>query len=194
MLRDNALAASGLLVEHVGGPPARPYEVEASFKPVSRDKGDNLYRRSVYTYWKRTAPAPVMMTLDASKREVCRVRRERTASPLQALVTLNGPQFVEASRFLAERLIKQHGEDDDAILIDLFRTLTSRRPNDAESQIVRELYEAQTAHFAANPDQASAFLKTGDKAAAKELPAIRLAALGVVANALMNFDECAMKR
>ena len=194
MLRDNALAASGLLVEKVGGPPARPYEVEASFKPVGRDKGDNLYRRSVYTYWKRTAPAPVMMTLDASKREVCRVRRERTASPLQALVTLNGPQFVEASRCLAERLIKQHGDDDQAILIDMFRTLTSRRPGDAEMRVLQELYKTQTTHFAKDPAQASEFLKTGDTEADQELAAVRLAALGIVANALLNFDECVMKR
>lgn len=194
MLRDNALATSGLLVDRAGGPPARPYEVEASFKPVGREKGDNLYRRSVYTYWKRTAPAPMMMTLDASKREVCRVRRERTASPLQALVTLNGPQFVEASRFLAERLMKQHGDDDSAILVDMFRTVTSRRPSDAEMKVIRDLYDAQTTHFSSNEAQASEFLKTGDKEAAPELSAIRLAALGVVANTLMNFDECVMKR
>ena len=84
MLRDNALAVGGLLVERQGGPPSKPYDLEVSFKPVKRDKGEGLYRRSLYTYWKRTGPAPAMMTLDASKRDVCRVKRERTSSPIQA--------------------------------------------------------------------------------------------------------------
>ena len=82
MLRDNSLAVSGRLVAKIGGPPVKPYDLEASFKPSKRDQGEGLYRRSIYTYWKRTAPAPAMMTLDAAKRDVCRVQRERTSSPL----------------------------------------------------------------------------------------------------------------
>ena len=105
MLRDNALAVSGLLVERCGGPPVKPYDVEEAFTPVERDHGEGLYRRSVYTYWKRTGAAPVLTTFDASQRDVCRVRRERTSTPLQALVLLNGPQFVEASRVLAQRVL-----------------------------------------------------------------------------------------
>src|SRR5690606_8748774 len=132
MLRDNALAVSGLLVGTVGGPPARPYEVEESFKPSPRDKGEGLYRRSLYTYWKRTAPAPVMMTLDASTREVCRVNRERTASPLQLLALFNGPQYNEAARALAESLVREHGENRESLLVSLFRRLTTRRPAAAE--------------------------------------------------------------
>lgn len=194
MLRDNALAASGTLVEKIGGPSVRPYEVEASFKPVGREKGDNTYRRSVYTYWKRTAPAPAMMTLDASKREVCRVRRERTASPMQVFITLNGPQFVEASRMLAQRLVQQHGENDDAILRDMFRLASSRQPSDKETQVLRELYSTQRDYFAQNEDQAKAFLNTGDKEVDTKIAAARLASLGIVANTLLNFDECVMKR
>jgi len=194
MLRDNALAVSGLLVRRIGGPPAKPYEVTVSFKPVGRDKGDGLYRRSLYTYWKRTAPAPVMLTLDAAKREVCEVKRETTSSPLQALVLLNGPQFAEAARVLAQRLIQQHGEKTDAIVTDMFRLLTSRRPKAAELKLLRELYGAELAAFQKHPKKAAAWLKTGDAKVDPKLPAARLAALAVVANTLLNYDECLMKR
>jgi hypothetical protein len=194
MLRDNVLAVSGLLVNKVGGASVRPYEVEASFKPVGRTRGEGLYRRSVYTYWKRTAPAPAMMALDASKREVCRVRRERTTSPLQAFVLLNGPQYVEAARMLAEREIKLHGDNTDAILAGMFRELTSRKPRAAETKLLVKLYLEQLADFEKNPKRAEAFLKTGDRPRDKKLPAARTAALGVVASMLMNFDQSVMKR
>ncbi|MEZ5299945.1 MAG: DUF1549 domain-containing protein [Verrucomicrobiales bacterium] len=111
MIRDNALSASGLLAEKLGGPSVKPYEIEESFKPAGRAKGEGLYRRSLYTYWRRTGPAPAMLTFDAAKRDVCAAKRERTASPLQALVLMNGPQFVEAARKLGERLLKAHGDD-----------------------------------------------------------------------------------
>ena len=94
MLRDNVLFTSGLLVEKMGGPPVRPYELAKSFQPSNPDVGEGLYRRSLYTYWKRTGPAPVMLTLDAAKRDVCQLKRERTSSPLAALVQLNNPQTV----------------------------------------------------------------------------------------------------
>ena len=194
MLRDNALAVSGLLVERIGGASVRPYEVEVSFKPVARDKGDGLYRRSLYTYWKRTGPAPAMMTLDAAKRDVCRVKRERTASPLQAFVLLNDPQFVEAARMLAERLLKQHGDNVDAAIIDMFRLLTSRRSTETEQSILRDLYDEQSQAFMVNSEQASRYLKTGDKPYDESLDVSKLAAMAVVANTLMNFDECVMKR
>ncbi|MBC8355145.1 MAG: DUF1553 domain-containing protein [Planctomycetes bacterium] len=194
MLRDNALAASGLLVDRIGGPPARPYEVEASFKPVGRDKGDGLYRRSLYTYWKRTGPAPAMMTLDAAKRDVCRVKRERTASPLQAFVLLNDPQFVEASRVLAERLLMQHGDDTNAALVDMFRLLTSRRPSDTEQQVLRDLFDQQLSAFKSDAEQTLQYLKVGDKPFDDSIEAPILGALAVVANTLLSFDQCVMKR
>ena len=194
MLRDNALLVSGLLAGKIGGPPARPYEVEVSFKPVGRDKGDGLYRRSLYTYWKRTGPAPAMMTLGASKRDVCRVRRERTTSPLQAFVLLNGPQFVEAARVLAARLIGKRGENTGAVMEDLFRVLTSRRPTDEERKILIDLYRRQLAYFEKDAERARKFLATGDAPGAPAIPAPRLAATAIVVNMLMNFDECVMKR
>jgi hypothetical protein len=187
------LAVSGLLVDTVGGPPAKPYEVEVSFKPVKRDQGAGLYRRSVYNYWKRTGPAPAMMTLDAAKRDVCRVRRERTSSPLQAFVLLNGPQFVEAARMLGQRLLQQH-QNTESILVDMFRILTCRRPNDAELKILRDLYEKQWAYFDNHEGRAEQFLSIGDAEAAADLPKPRLAAIAAVANTLMNLDECVMKR
>ena len=163
MLRDNLLAASGLLVDRIGGPPVKPYELAASFKASTPDRGEGLYRRSVYTYWKRTGPAPVMLALDASKRDVCRVKREKTSSPLQALAMLNGPQFVEASRALSERLINLHGEaSEDKIAIDLFRTLTSRNPNQRELGVIMELYKSQRHHFLLAIDDAVKYLGHGE--------------------------------
>lgn len=193
MLRDNALAVSGLLVDRIGGPPARPYEVEVSFKPVQRDRDEGLYRRSLYTYWKRTAPAPVMMTLDASKRDVCRVRRERTSSPLQTFVLTNGPQFVESARVLSENVLESHDADTPAVLTELFRRLTSRHPTDEELQVLERLHARQLEYFAAHPDRADAYVSVGARAVSEGVPHVRLAACTAVANALFNFDDCVRK-
>lgn len=194
MLRDNALAISGLLVDKIGGPPVKPYEVEVAFKPLPRDHGEGLYRRSLYTYWSRTGPAPVMMALDAAKRDVCQVRRERTLSPLQPLVLLNGPQFVEAARKLAERTLISHPDDVDAVLTDLFRWTTSRHPVTVELQVIRTLYDQHLADFRAHPEQAQAFLAVGDAPHQAGLDQPQLAAFAGVANLLLNYDECVFRR
>lgn len=194
MIRDNCLAASGLMVDKIGGPPVRPYEVAVSFKPVTHDQGAGLYRRSLYTYWKRTAPAPVMMSLDAAKRDVCSVKRERTSSPLQALVLMNDPQFVEAARVMGQRLLKKHGEDIDALIEEMFRALTSRRPEESERSVMKRLYETQLAHFKQHPELSTALLKTGQAPAEPSLAAAVVAAVGMLANALMNYDECVTRR
>lgn len=194
MIRDNALAASGLLLDRTGGPPARPYEVAVSFKPVGRDKGAGLYRRSLYTYWKRTGPAPVMMALDAAKRDVCVVKRERTATPLQALVLLNDPQMAEAARVLGERLTARFGDDIDGLIAEMFIALTGRRADPSETHVMRRLYDEQLAHFAAHPEAAVKFRETGDAAPNTAVPADRAAAAGVLAGALLNFDGCVIKR
>lgn len=162
MLRDNVLAASGLLINKMGGAPVRPYELAASFKPVKPDGGEGLYRRSLYTYWKRTGPGPVMMVLDASKRDVCQVKRERTSSPLQALAMLNGPQFVEAARGLSHRLIADNQGNETGELIDkMFMTLTTRRPTEEERAVIAELYRTQLEYFQANRDSAIEYLSNG---------------------------------
>ena len=210
MLRDNCLAVGGRLVKKIGGPPVKPYEVEASFKPSKRDSGEGLYRRSLYTYWKRTGPAPMMMALDAAKRDVCRVQRERTSSPLQAFVLLNGPQFVEAARGLAERLIVKHSVDpktdtatdssdnsvDDSrkILGDAFRILTSRKASEKELDVLVGLYEKQRDYFADKDDQVKSFLAVGDAAPNEACDSVQLAATTVVVGTLMNYDESVMKR
>jgi hypothetical protein len=194
MIRDNVLWASGLLVDKLGGAPARPYDLAVSFKPVKVDSGEGLYRRSLYTFWKRTGPAPVMMILDASKRDVCVVKRERTSTPLQACVLLNGPQFIEAARVLGQSLLKKHGEDVDAMVVEMFRLLTSRFPTEREREILGRGFAEQLAYFEADPKRADVFLKTGKAPIEKTLPPARIAAAAMVANTLMNFDECVMKR
>ena len=194
MIRDNYLAASGLMVHKVGGPPVRPYEVAVSFKPVKHDQGDGLYRRSLYTFWKRTAPAPVMMSLDAAKRDVCSVRRERTSSPLQALVLMNAPQFVEAARVMSQRLLRKHGADTDALIDEMFRLLTSRLPEDNERNILKQLYATQLEHFKKHPELSTDLLKTGQAPADPSLSAAEVATVGILVNALMNYDECVTRR
>ncbi len=194
MLRDSALAVSGLLVEKVGGPPVRPYEIAESFKPATPDKGDGLYRRSLYTYWKTTGPAPVMLAFDAVKRDVCAARRDTTATPLQSLVLLNGTQFVEAARVLGEKLVRANGEDVAAIVGDAFRTLTARQPDATEREILTNLYNAELTSFQRNPARAEKFLATGDAPRDPALPAPRVAAAGVVVNTLLNYDGSVVKR
>ncbi|MFT5300729.1 MAG: hypothetical protein ACI814_001510 [Mariniblastus sp.] len=193
MIRDNVLFSSGLLVEKIGGPPVRPYELAHSFQPSTPDKGSGLYRRSLYTYWKRTGPAPVMLTLDAAKRDVCQVKRERTSSPLAALVQLNNPQSVEAARKLAERLMSAHGDNPKLMATQMFRTLTSRFPTAKESEILDSLYQSQLNYFTDDESAATSFLAIGATPSETETPS-ELAAWAAVANTLFSFDECVMKR
>ena len=193
MLRDQALAVSGLLVDKIGGPPVKPYDLKQSFKPMEADKGDGLYRRSLYTYWKRTGPSPAMMALDAAKRDVCRVQRSRTSSPLQTLVLMNGPQFVEAARFLATSVIEQNQSAEDR-LRDLFQRLTSRPPSSEELIVLSKLYVSQLKTFQESPDQADAYLQVGTKAPPEDIDAAELAAAASVANALLGLDEVMMKK
>ena len=193
MLRDNVLFSGGLLSKRQGGAPSKPYEVEVSFKPSNRDKGEGLYRRSLYTYWRRTAPAPAMMTLDAAKRDVCRVKRERTSSPLQAFVLMNSPQFVESARGLAELLMSKHEANDEAVLAEMFERLTSRSATEKELEVIERLYQQQLEYFEANLEEVKKYLEVGDRPAA-DAASPRLAATTAVANALLGFDDAVMKK
>lgn len=184
MIRDNVLATSGQLVNRIGGPPVKPYDVALAYTPLPVDEGDKLYRRSLYTFWKRTSPSPVMMTMNASKREVCRLGREVTSSPLQALVLLNGPQFTEAAQALAERLLKKHGRNINALATEGFRLLTSRRPAQRELKILRRLFDEQLAEFAANPNLTTELIGKNES----KIPA-RIAAATILINSIMNLDE-----
>ena len=194
MIRDNALAVSGLLVDKLGGPPVKPYELAVGFKPVEPDEGDGLYRRSLYTLWKRNSPAPTMVTFDAPKRDVCTVKRETTASPLQPLIILNGPQFVEASRVLAEKLIREHPGDEEAQIEKAFRLLTSRRPEKEEVTLLEKFLEEQYKAFRSNPSEADELLKVGQAPISGKEDPIELAAKTVVINTLMNFNESIFQR
>ena len=194
MIRDNALNTSGLMSDRMGGGGSKPYDLTESFKPMGHDKGEGLYRRSVYTFWKRTGPAPVMMALDASKRDVCRAKRETTATPLQALVLMNGPQFVEAARKLGESMVREHGDNIYSIIKDMFRKLTSREPSEREIVLMQKLHKEQLANFQKDNKATEAFLGVGASPNAIDLDKPQVAAAGVLAKALMNFDEAVVKR
>ena len=199
-IRDNALAASGLLVRKIGGPSVKPYqpaglwEESGTNKTYQQDKGEALYRRSLYTFWRRTSPPPSMLSFDAMSRESCIARRETTSTPLQSLVLLNDPQFVEAARMMAERVVRQRGADLDGRIEDVFRMLTSRRPKAPERGVMRRLYQEQLKYFMAHPESAEKYLATGEHPRDIGLPAAELAATAVLAGTLMNHDEFVMKR
>ncbi len=194
MIRDNALAVSGLLVDKVGGEPVKPYDLADSFKPMEPDEGDGLYRRSLYTFWKRNAPAPAMVAFDASTRDVCSLKRETTASPLQPLVTLNGPQFVEASRVLSGKLLDKHEGEIEAVIEEAFLLLTSRHPDSRETQILKNLYGDQLDEFSSKPDDAEKYLATGNAPLVVSRSLGEHAAATVVVNAVMNLNESLIQR
>jgi hypothetical protein len=193
-IRDAALAASGLLTPGIGGRSVKPYqpaglwEQAGTGKTYKQDTGGNLYRRSLYTFVKRTSPPPSMITFDAVSREVCTARREPTATPLQALVLLNDPQFVEAARKVAERTMLASDNFASRIRVASF-ALLGRAPDETEGQILRTLFDQQLAIFAAQPADAEKLLTVGESAAHPTVPRIELAAMTMVATALMNFDE-----
>jgi hypothetical protein len=135
-----------------------------------------------------------MMAFDAVKRNVCVVKRETTSSPLQALILMNGPQFVEASRILAEDLIRLHGNAVEAAIGEAFLRLTGRETDERQAAILRILFDEQLDHFQAHPDEAAAWLKTGHRKADAEIDPARLAAVGVLVNGIMNLDLSVMKR
>ncbi len=194
MIRDQALAASGLLVEQIGGPPVFTYDIPESFKPEPAGKGDALHRRSLYTYWRRNGPAPVLEAFDVPKRVVCVAKRDTTSTALHALVLLNGPQFTEAARVLAESLARAHAGNDEALVGDAFLRLLGRAPDAAEQRILMRLLNEQREWFDKHPEQAAAYLKIGDRPAEARLPAPEIAAVATLANTLMNHDLFSMKR
>lgn len=194
MIRDNALAASGLLTEKIGGPPVNPYEMSEAFKPAGVSSGDGAYRRSLYTSWRRTSPPPALLTFDAPRRAVCIARRERTDSPLQALILLNGTQYVEAARVLGEKLCRDAAGDVPKMITLGFMHCLSRPPDARETTICQQLYDEQLALFKAKPQDAEALLKTGHAPRDATIPAPEAAAATILAQALLNHDECVVKR
>lgn len=199
-IRDGALAASGLLTRRIGGPSVYPYqpaglwEESGTGKSYQQSHGDGLYRRSLYTFWRRTSPPPSMTVFDAPSREFCLTRRERTTTPLQALAVLNDPQYIEAARVLAERLIHEQADEIPQRLTSAFRLLSSREPNPRELDVLARLYKSQRAHYQQRPAEAKLYIATGESARDDKLDPIDHAATTAVVQALMNFDECLMKR
>jgi hypothetical protein len=197
-LRDQVLAASGLLVTKLGGRPVRPYQPEGIWEEIAmkesttrfyrEDIGDNLYRRSLYTFWKRIAPNPAMDILNAPSREVTCVRRDRTNTPLQALVTLNEPVFVEASRQLAERAMRE-GTSFNARLESISRRLIGRTFSWTERRVVRRTYDRALALYRQDITAAKTLLGVGASPVDPKLPTAELAAWTIVASQVMNLDE-----
>ncbi len=200
VVRDRALAASGLLVGRVGGRSVKPYqppgvwEESGTGKSYRPDTGAGLYRRSLYTFWRRTAPPPSMLTFDATAREVCTAKRESTATPLQALVLLNDPQYLEAARVLAAGVLRECGDDTGRFVEAVFLRLLGRRPDAAESDVLVRMFDGQEALFATDPSGAEAFLGVGSAPRPADLPAVRLAAATAVASAVLNHDEFVTQR
>jgi hypothetical protein len=200
MIRDYALATSGLLVRKLGGPSVKPYQPDGVWEAVAmnvsntreykRDSGENLYRRSMYTFWKRSAPPASMELFNAPNRETCVVRRERTDTPMQALVTLNDEQFIEAARVLAERTLKTASKPDAESRLDsIARRLLARPFTMAEQKVVKESLDSLLAHYVANPADAKGLIAVGESKADSSLEPSELAAWTMLANELMNLDE-----
>ena len=194
MLRDYALATSGLLAKKIGGPSVRPYQPDGIWEAVAmpgsdtrdyrRDSGESLYRRSMYTFWKRAAPPASMEIFNAPNRETCVVKRERTNTPLQALVTLNDIQFVEAARHLAANALRA-GDP----IGDLSARLLSRPPGTLERMILELTAEDLEEHYAKNPKEADALIRFGESQPDPGIGAQKLAAWTMLANQMLNLDE-----
>jgi hypothetical protein len=202
-IRDQALAVSGLLNGAIGGPSVAPYQPAGLWEELAsrldganwtaqtyvQSKGRDLYRRTMYTFWKRTSPPPTLTAFDAPDRETCTVRRARTNTPLQALILLNDPTYVEASRKLAERILAEGGRTTEERIAFAFRLVTARRPRPAEVGVLARVFETQLAAFRKDPRAALKLLKVGESPRDDRLDPAVLAAWGVVAGVILNLDE-----
>ena len=198
MIRDHALASSGLLVRTIGGPSVKPYQPEGVWERVAmggntsvyeQDTGDDLYRRSLYTFWKRSAPPASMDIFNAPTRLHFTVRRERTNTPLQALATMNDTQYVEASRYLAQRAMRETGNDFDRRLDYVTTRLIARTFDDRERAVAKDTYLGLEALYGADDDEARRLLEVGESGYDEALPQTESAAWTLLTSQLMNLDE-----
>ncbi|HKP11618.1 MAG TPA: DUF1553 domain-containing protein, partial [Blastocatellia bacterium] len=200
LVRDNALAVAGLLNEAVGGPSVSPYQPAGLWEEMAfgdgfsaqtyrQSQGRDLYRRSLYTFWKRTVPPASLLTFDAPDREKCVARRAVTNTPLQALVLMNDPTYVEAARALAARALREGGRDATSRLRYAFRLATARWPTAAEVGVLRELLTKQLGAYRRDNKAALALLKVGESPLDAKLDVAETAAWAVVASAILNLDE-----
>jgi len=205
MIRDTALAASGLLNGEIGGPSVLPYQPKGLWEEMAfgegfsaqsyeQSHGKDLYRRGMYTFWKRTVPPASLATFDAPDREKCTARRAQTNTPLQALVLLNDPTYVEASRALAQRALLEGGRDDTSRLAFAFRLATARKPAGKEIGVLRGLLEKQRSAFRRDRRSALRLLRVGESPRDTTLDAADLAAWTTVASAILNLDETITKQ
>ncbi len=201
-IRDQALFVSGLFVEKIGGPSVRPYQPANIWEDVAldtnlsryvQDKGEKLYRRSMYTYWKRSSPHPSMTTFDAPGREKCTASRPRTNTPLQALVTLNDPQFVEAARAFGQRILKQAGSTPAERITFAYWNALGRPPRPDETAVMQAFVQKQKTRFGADRANAEKLLAIGEQPRDASLDPIEHAAWTMVASTLMNLDEFLMR-
>ncbi|MBC7369460.1 MAG: DUF1553 domain-containing protein [Undibacterium sp.] len=204
LIRDQALAVSGLLSPHLGGPSVYPYQPEKLYEGIVVDApypstkwgvstGEELHRRSLYTFWKRTVPHPAMITFDSPDREFCTVRRARTNTPLQALTLWNEPGYLEAARQLGTRMLREGGADDSARVAFGFRLATGRRPKSSETAVLTNTLARLRADFTANGSDAYAFVKTGASPMDAQLPPAELAATTAIASMILSLDETITK-
>lgn len=205
VIRDSALAAAGLLTDDLGGPSVFPYHPEGLWQEINnrpgysrtyqQDTGDGLYRRSLYTFWKRTVPPPSMAVFDAPTREFCVVRRSRTNTPLQAFVMLNDPQFLEAARVLAGRALtsKQVAPNDADRLRYIFQSLLTRLPAEAETRVLLELLQRRRERYAGDEAAGERLLKVGETTVPSDLDRTELAAWTAIARTVMNLSEFVTK-
>ncbi len=201
MIRDQALAASGLLVEHLGGPSVKPYQPDGLWKDMTfsnmtfydQAKGEGLWRRSLYSYWKRTILNPAMLTFDASARELCAVREVRTNTPLQALNLMNDVTYVEAARLLAERAMLEAPAQRERLAL-MFRLVLTRAPSETEQAVLLQSLHAQVENFRAKPEEAKRLLAIGERRNTSKLDASELAAYATVASLILNLDEAITKQ
>jgi len=203
-IRDQALALSGLLSDQIGGPSVRPYQPENLYDSTVvgadypstkwiQSEGSDLYRRSLYTFWKRTVPHPLMITFDTPDREVCTVRRSRTNTPLQALALMNGPTFVEASRRLAEEILNGRETDPESRLRRAFQMATGRVPDTRETGVLVQALDEMQRSFSANPSEAEALLAVGESDVSANHSPTDIAAYTAVMSLILNLDETLTK-
>jgi hypothetical protein len=205
-IRDQALAICGLLSEEIGGKSVSPYQPTGLWEELmSREDGKNwtaqtyeqshgadLYKRTMYTFWKRTSPPPTLATFDAPDRETCTVRRPRTNTPLQALVLMNDPTYIEAARKLAERMMKEGKSDMDRISV-AFRLATGHAPTRAESNVLMKLHKTQLEAYRADQTAALKLLQVGESKRDETLDCAELAAWTMVASTILNLDQTISK-
>jgi hypothetical protein len=202
IIRDQALFVSGLLVEKIGGPSVKPYQPDGLYKDMAfsgltsydRDKGEGLWRRSLYTFWKRTSLSPAMRVFDASAREFCTVRDTRTNTPLQSLNLMNDVTYIEAARMLAQRMLTEGGATPQERLAWAFRLATSRQPSDRELQALLRNLEKQKESFSRRPQEAAKVLAVGEKRSDEKLNPVELAAHTAAASLILNLDEVITKQ